>query len=296
MIALLFAFAAPAWAETPQFTDWTAATTTGASGTLLGAPATLKGHLQAIPGTNVDGGWQAFNRPFFTPPLAQSDVLATFLEGPGPVAYAVHFGAPVRDPVFHLGSFGSVFAFPSGTAVELVSSQQDPDRRLHVAGSTVTGDVNGVRDGNGDTDGNGTIRLRGTFQDITWVADLAEAGEVRDGHEIQIAGLPPLAPPPPPPPPPVLTPQSGVRTVTAPTSGVRQLVLRTKGLFRTVGARSAAKGRSAAWVTRDRCDGTQTKVRHGRVSVRTAKRTVKLRAGQSYLAKARLFGLKKRRG
>lgn len=404
---LLLAFASSARAETPEFVNWGAATTTGASGTLLGTTVSFTGQLQPVPGTNTEEGWRAFNRPFYTPPLDFSDELATFLEGPGPVNYAVHFGAPVRDPVFHLGSFGSVFAFPAGTVVELVSSQQDADRQLHVSGSTVTGDVNGVRDANGDTDGNGTIRLPGSFQDITWVADLAEAGEVRDGHEIQIGGLAPL---------PqdsdgdgipdtadncptrpnsdqadadgdgtgdvcdVPAPISGVRAVTENITGsvlvkrngtfvplttgevvpvgsvvdarkgevslttaaagaraanahvragifrikqrrgqpaslvlvtppgkaracaaqrkgvVRGLVVQaTKGVFRTVGARSVTKGRDATWVTRDRCDGTLTRVRHGRVTVRAAKKTVRLRAGQHYLAHARLFGAKKRR-
>jgi hypothetical protein len=434
------ALAVPALAETPEFTDWRTASASGASGTLLGTTATLTGQLQAA-GTRVDGDWPEFNRPFYTPPLEHSDELATFLEGPDPATYVLHFGAPIRDPVFHLSSLASVFTFPRGTQLELLSSQPGY-RSISVSGNVVTGSINATRDVNGDTDGNGTIRLRGTFQDISFVATLIDADEVRDGHEIQIGGLPvltdtdgdgvpdgsdncPLVPNPgqqdvcsPPPPdrdgdgvpdgsdncpdavnagqsdtdgdgagdacdPPRAS--SGVRAVTGRASGtvrvklpsgggfvplaaarevpvgaivdatkgvvtveaardasgstvsarvragifrikqrrgqapdlvlvtasgkqracaggrlgrkgvVRQLVVRAKGVFRTVGKRSVAKGRNAAWATRDRCDGTQTKVTRGRVTVRTTKRTVKLRAGQSYLAKARLFGLKKRR-
>jgi hypothetical protein len=43
------------------------------------------------------------------------------------------------------------------------------------------------------------------------------------------------------------------------------------------------------WLTADRCDGTVTRVTRGRVAVRDfrRKRTILLRAGKSYLAKAR---------
>ena len=49
-------------------------------------------------------------------------------------------------------------------------------------------------------------------------------------------------------------------------------------------------GRNATWTSEDRCDGTLTRVRRGRVSVRAARRTVTVRAGRAYLVKARLFG------
>jgi hypothetical protein len=83
---------------------------------------------------------------------------------------------------------------------------------------------------------------------------------------------------------------------TRPAKGVvRTLsVTATKGVFRTVGAKSVTTARSAAWTTSDRCDGTLTKVRRGHVSVRAARRTVTVRAGGSYLVKARLFAAKQR--
>jgi len=70
---------------------------------------------------------------------------------------------------------------------------------------------------------------------------------------------------------------------------VRRLWGRGKGNFRTVGRYSAAAVRGTYWLTTDRCDGTLTKVREGVVRVRdfTLGRTVRVRAGHSYLARAR---------
>ena len=61
------------------------------------------------------------------------------------------------------------------------------------------------------------------------------------------------------------------------------------GRFRTRGSNSIATVRGTSWVTTDRCDGTLTSVSKGSVSVRDlrAKRTVLVRAGQSYLARGR---------
>jgi type IV secretory pathway TrbD component len=60
-----------------------------------------------------------------------------------------------------------------------------------------------------------------------------------------------------------------------------------KGRFRTKGKYSAATVRGTIWLTRERCDGTLTRVRRGTVSVRDLKRrkTVTVRAGRSYLAR-----------
>jgi ferric-dicitrate binding protein FerR (iron transport regulator) len=61
-----------------------------------------------------------------------------------------------------------------------------------------------------------------------------------------------------------------------------------KGKFRTDGKYSSATVRGTIWLVADRCDGTLTKVRRGVVSVRDIKRkkTVKVKAGHSYLASA----------
>ncbi len=61
-----------------------------------------------------------------------------------------------------------------------------------------------------------------------------------------------------------------------------------KGRFRTTGRSSAATVRGTIWLTEERCDGTLTRVTRGVVSVRdlVARRTVRVRAGSSYLARA----------
>jgi hypothetical protein len=69
---------------------------------------------------------------------------------------------------------------------------------------------------------------------------------------------------------------------------VRRLRGNARGRFRTRGRYSAATVRGTDWTTTDRCDGTLTSVRRGRVDVRDFKRrrTIRLRAGRRYLARA----------
>ena len=61
------------------------------------------------------------------------------------------------------------------------------------------------------------------------------------------------------------------------------------GRFRTHGRNSVATVRGTEWLTEDRCDGTLTRVVEGKVAVRDRRRgrTVTLRAGLAYLARAR---------
>ena len=70
---------------------------------------------------------------------------------------------------------------------------------------------------------------------------------------------------------------------------IRRLRGSGKGRFRTRGRYSSATVRGTVWTVTDRCDGTLTKVTRGVVAVRDfrRKKTVRLRAGRSYLAKAR---------
>jgi hypothetical protein len=87
------------------------------------------------------------------------------------------------------------------------------------------------------------------------------------------------------------------RTASSPLAGdakkkpkvVRALWGSGKGKFRTRGRYASATVRGTIWLTADRCDGTLTQVRQGVVSVVdfTRKRTVRVRAGRSYLAPAR---------
>jgi hypothetical protein len=69
-----------------------------------------------------------------------------------------------------------------------------------------------------------------------------------------------------------------------------------KGKFRTTGKYSSATVRGTIWLTADRCDGTLTTVKRGVVSVRDFKRkkTVSVRAGHSYLARAQRAASKRR--
>jgi Tol biopolymer transport system component len=75
----------------------------------------------------------------------------------------------------------------------------------------------------------------------------------------------------------------------APRPRVRRLWGNATGQFRTRGRFSSATVRGTVWLTEDRCDGTLVRVRTGRVAVRdfAQRRTVVVRAGQSYFARAR---------
>jgi hypothetical protein len=70
-----------------------------------------------------------------------------------------------------------------------------------------------------------------------------------------------------------------------------------KGKFRTSGRYSSATVRGTIWLVQDRCDGTLTKVTRGSVRVRDLRRkkTVTVKAGHSYLARAQRAATKSRR-
>jgi hypothetical protein len=70
-----------------------------------------------------------------------------------------------------------------------------------------------------------------------------------------------------------------------------------KGRFRTNGRYSSATVRGTIWLVEDRCEGTLTKVRRGTVQVRDFKRrkTVTVKAGHSYLARAQRAAAKVKR-
>ena len=58
-------------------------------------------------------------------------------------------------------------------------------------------------------------------------------------------------------------------------------------MLRIVGRYATGTDQGTLWLTADRCDGTLTQVRQGKVSVRdlVKRKTVVVRAGHSYLAK-----------
>jgi hypothetical protein len=70
-----------------------------------------------------------------------------------------------------------------------------------------------------------------------------------------------------------------------------------KGKFRTNGKYSSATVRGTIWLVEDRCEGTLTKVTRGTVRVQDFKRkkTVTVKAGHSYLARAQRAASKSRR-
>ena len=70
---------------------------------------------------------------------------------------------------------------------------------------------------------------------------------------------------------------------------IRRLRGNGRGRFRTRGRYSAATVRGTNWTTTDRCDGTLTQVKRGRVLVRDfrRRRTIVVRAGKRYLARAK---------
>jgi hypothetical protein len=69
---------------------------------------------------------------------------------------------------------------------------------------------------------------------------------------------------------------------------IRRLRANARGRFRTSGSNSSATVRGTIWDVTDRCDGTLTKVRRGKVIVRDfrRKRNITLTTGKSYLAKS----------
>ena len=79
---------------------------------------------------------------------------------------------------------------------------------------------------------------------------------------------------------------------------VRSLSMVAKGLYRTLGGASTATARNATFVTTDRCDGTVTEVGRGRVTLAvkgSKQKPVVVSAGGAYLAKAKLFRVRKGR-
>jgi len=70
---------------------------------------------------------------------------------------------------------------------------------------------------------------------------------------------------------------------------IRRLRANAQGRFRTSGSNSSATVRGTIWDITDRCDGTLTHVKRGKVVVRDfrRKKNITLTSGKSYLAKAR---------
>jgi hypothetical protein len=80
---------------------------------------------------------------------------------------------------------------------------------------------------------------------------------------------------------------AGAQTSRTSRRRIRRLKGNGKGRFRTRGRYSSATVRGTIWTVTDRCDGTLTQVKRGRVAVRDfrRKKTITVRAGKRYLAK-----------
>ena len=80
--------------------------------------------------------------------------------------------------------------------------------------------------------------------------------------------------------------KAGVRAALS-RRAIRRLRGSASGGFRTTGRNSSATVRGTIWEVTDRCDGTLTAVKRGRVVVRDfrRKKTIVVRAGKSYLAR-----------
>jgi Tol biopolymer transport system component len=87
---------------------------------------------------------------------------------------------------------------------------------------------------------------------------------------------------------PLSCPKRKTSSVAAP-KRTRRLWGDVKGRFKTSGRYAAASVRGTRWLTEDRCDRTIVRVRIGRVEVQdlVRRRSVLVRAGQSYVARAR---------
>ena len=85
------------------------------------------------------------------------------------------------------------------------------------------------------------------------------------------------------------TARRGRGATTSASRRIRRLSANARGRFRTRGRHSAATVRGTKWTTTDRCDGTLTTVQRGSVAVRDfrRKKTITVKAGKSYLARAR---------
>jgi hypothetical protein len=79
---------------------------------------------------------------------------------------------------------------------------------------------------------------------------------------------------------------------------VRTLAATAKGAFRALGAAGTVTAGDGTWIVSDRCDGTMTEVGRGKVVVHDTKldKDFTLRSGQGYLAKAKLFAARTKRG
>jgi hypothetical protein len=158
-----------------EFVHWTAANSTGATGTLNGSTVTLEGPM----GTAffLQDDYLGFNTPSHSPQLVATGMVE--IVGGTDHHFKLAFDSPMDDVVFQLGSLGSFMTFPVGTTITRVSG----DEGFSLRGNEVVGTPAGAGDANG------TIRLTGRFDTISF--DLRPnfvGGSGTDGVFLQVGG------------------------------------------------------------------------------------------------------------
>lgn len=165
LLAALLALSGTASHAALQFTDWTTATASSATGTVGIVNVSLTGSLAA---SEVNGNSTFFDSASFSPPLGQSDYIQLLIQGSQ--GYTLSFSQAVTDPLIHVFNLASTVTFTGINPVKLSG-----DTHFAVLGNSVTGD-------NAQGQSNGTLRLLGTFSSITFTGNFSGS----DGVVIQV--------------------------------------------------------------------------------------------------------------
>lgn len=175
-------------AQAASVVDWTSIDTASrtAMGMMEGTPVTLSWSPNGdVPFTYFQGNAPWFDSVAFTPPFMSTDgmdILARRGEQ-GVPSYTITFGAPVSNPVLHLGSLASTLSF-----VGAMPRRVSGDERFLVGGNTVSGidynEPNGI-------DANGTITFSGAYSSLTFTAAYGGTAPTGlDGITIQVGAMP----------------------------------------------------------------------------------------------------------
>ena len=155
--------AAPTWTHAvPIFADWIDAN----NGMLGGATVSLAGATSV--GTN--GTFSGFNSPYFTPPIASTDVFGTF---PSSTSITLTFSQPISDLTLHIFQLANTTLNFNHSFI-LLSSDGDF--------TTTSNTIRGIS--TADDDANGSLLFAGPITSLTWFGSNANSG---DGVGFQIS-------------------------------------------------------------------------------------------------------------
>lgn len=175
-VAVAGAFAAPAYAETIYWTDWTAKTY-GNPGSAIGtiglpAGAVAVGYSGEIVNTGDQGDWSQFAGTYTSSAVDNAptpSLVSIQLIGGNSTVNTISFSVPIYNPVMAIQSLGS------GDAARYVFDQpfsllsQGPG---HWGGGSASLTTSGPVAGGYTTlignEGNGTIRFLGSYSSISW--------------------------------------------------------------------------------------------------------------------------------